>query len=258
MRKFLRPPNRASASARVMARELGVRMLRRRNSRYRYRPGDVIINWGNPDPMDVPAIVNHPSAVSRAINKRDAWSAFADAGVPTVEWTQCREQAGLWLGEDQRVLARATLRGSQGRGMTVYSREGTDWTEHGATLPEGATYVKVFGRNPRHVTEYRVHICNGKVIDYQQKKRRRNYESRINPYIRGHRFGWIFARSDIPTIPWDVSCAATRATEVLGLTFGAVDIAASRHGGVCVYEINTAPGIEGTTLDAYAGALNSC
>jgi glutathione synthase/RimK-type ligase-like ATP-grasp enzyme len=121
-------------------------------------------------------------------------------------------------------------------------------------MPNGETYVKVFGRNPAHVTEYRVAVCGGQVIDYAQKKRRRDYEGRFNPYIRSHGNGWIFAREEVSP-PEAVLHAATDAIELLDLDFGAVDIGSDRGGSVCVYEVNTAPGVEGTSLDRWGDAL---
>lgn len=251
-RTFIRQPNRPSESARALAREMGVRMIRRTNSRYTRRPSDVIINWGNPLAY---ATINKPAAVAHAIDKRATYAMLEEAGVPTVEYTDDKNEAWEWIMNDQRVLVRTSLRASQGKGITAHSLEGTKWTHDAYTMASGATYVKVFGRNPQHVTEYRVHVVNGQVIDYAQKKRRSNYEQRPNPYIRSWGNGWVFARSGV-VLPAAVNEAAREAVEALELDFGAVDVASDRNGGVCVYEVNTAPGLEGSTLTAYADALS--
>lgn len=261
-RIFIKQPNRPSASARDLARAMGVRMIRRTNSRYRSREGDVIINWGNPVYTIGGRVqyLNEPGAVRNAIDKRAAWALMREACVPTVEWTDVPQTARHWLEPGgTRVITRSTLRGSQGMGMEVYSYEGTEWTKdynvfiHADQTP---VYVKVFGRNPQHVTEYRVHVVDGQVIDYVQKKRRSNYEQGINPYIRSWSNGWVFARTAV-VLPAAVNEAAVASVEALGLDFGAVDVAANRDGGACVYEVNTAPGIEGSTVGAYATALNA-
>lgn len=254
-RTFIRQPNRPSESARALAREMGVRMIRRTNSRYTRRPSDVIINWGNPLEY---ATINKPEAVALAIDKRATYAVLEEAGVPTVEHTDCEWHAAGWIARDDRLLVRTSLRSSQGRGITVYSKGGTDWSRDWYDRPQdhrNAMYVKVFGRNPQHVTEYRVHVVKGQVIDYAQKKRRSNYEQRPNPYVRSWGNGWVFARSDV-VLPPAVNEAALGAVEALGLDFGAVDVASDRDGGVCVYEVNTAPGLEGSTLTAYADALS--
>lgn len=256
LRTFIKQPNKPSNGARDLARALGVRMIRRTNSRYVARDNDVIINWGNPAFTTSGKVwyINHPTAVCNAIDKRAAWVLMQEAGVPTVEWTQDKSDAWKWIMDDQRVLVRTSLRASQGKGMTAHSLEGTKWTDDAYTMADDATYVKVFGRNPQHVTEYRVHVVDGQVIDYVQKMRRRDYEQGSNPYIRSHGNGWVFARSDV-ILPTGVNEAALQAVAALGLDFGAVDCAADREGRVCVYEINTAPGLEGTTLDSYAKAF---
>ncbi len=261
-RLFVRPPRRPSQSARDVAFLLGARLIRRVNSRYSYRPGDRIINWGNPLPLPAPGIacVNQAEAVARAIDKRETWKNFGFYDVPTVEWTDDHEEALRWLIDDHRVIHRRTLRGSQGAGCQVYSLHGTDHTLDGHHFDEmafGGVYVKVFGRNPRHVTEYRVSVCDGQVIDYSQKKRRRDYEGRIDPYIRSYGNGWVFCREEV-NLPELAAITAQDAVEALGLDFGAVDLGVHRGGDTCVYEVNTAPGIEGTSHRRWADALASC
>lgn len=262
MRLFVRQPRRPSQSAREIAGRLGARLIRRTNSRYRYRSGDRIINWGNPLPFDAPycAVMNDPAAVEVAINKVLTWEKLELLQVPTVEWTEDWAEAVEWmLRNDERVMVRSILRGSQGRGITVYSRDGT---EHSLPVGNfeadgyepGGVYVKVFGRNPRRVSEFRVAVCNGQVIDYAQKKKRRNREGRFSPYVRSHGNGWVFCREGVE-LPPALHDAAQSAVEALDLDFGAVDCAIDRSGRVCVYEINTAPGIEGTSHDRWADAL---
>jgi len=261
-RLFVRPPRRASQSARDIAFRTGARLIRRNNSRYRFRTGDRVINWGNPAPIDVPnyAVYNHPVAVALAIDKSRTWDCLQLHGVPTVDVTYNWGDARHWLHEGQRVMVRTALQSSQGRGITVYSEHGTEHTlpsgNYEAAYHDGAAYVLVFGRNPAHVTEYRVAVCGGQVIDCSQKKRRRDYEGRIDPYIRSYGNGWIFAREGVEC-PESGAIAAIDAVEALELDFGAVDIGVHRHGHACVYEVNTAPGIEGTSHERWAEALAS-
>jgi glutathione synthase/RimK-type ligase-like ATP-grasp enzyme len=232
-------------------------MIRRTNSRYRYRPGHRIINWGNPLPIDAPLtyVYNTPNAVALAIDKPSTWITLKTHGVPTVEYTWDHGEAQRWMREDdERVLLRTTLRGSQGRGISAFSRDGTAYSQPMYEMYDGGgVYVKVFGRNPAHVTEYRVAVCDGQVIDFAQKKRRTDHEGRIDPYIRSHRNGWVFCREGV-TCPTDAHEAAVDAIVALGLDFGSVDLGVCRD-RVCVYEVNTAPGIEGTSHDRWSDAL---
>lgn len=259
MRLFVRPPRRPSRSARDIARMLSARLILRNNSRYRYRPGDRIINWGNPLPIEAPwlAVYNDPDAVGLAIDKLSTWEVLREHDVPTVEWSEDPADARDWLLNDQRVITRALTRASQGLGCVVYSYHGTDHTlnyDRFIHAQQTPVYVKVFGRNPKHVTEYRVAVCDGQVIDYAQKKRRRDYEGRINPYIRNHEQGWVFCREEI-ALPPELAGSAVEAVEALRLDFGSVDCALHRSGHTCVYEVNTAPGFEGTTGVRWRDAL---
>ena len=112
-------------------------------------------------------------------------------------------------------------------------------------------------------SEFRIHVFkrNGEyvVIDRQQKTLRTTHpttgepidKTKVNFMIRNHRNGFIFQRNDIK-VPADVEVQALKAMKVTGLDFGAVDVIWNEHEGrAYVLEINTAPGLEGTTLDNY-------
>jgi D-alanine-D-alanine ligase-like ATP-grasp enzyme len=47
------------------------------------------------------------------------------------------------------------------------------------------------------------------------------------------------------------------AVNTLGLDFGAVDLIVAKDGRVYVLEVNTAPGIEGITLEKYVKAFQN-
>jgi glutathione synthase/RimK-type ligase-like ATP-grasp enzyme len=107
--------------------------------------------------------------------------------------------------------------------------------------------------------EYRVHMFRGGVIDVTQK-RAVNQEDRtetFNRQIRNHGNGWVFCREDVdpPDAVWGQAYSAVRA---LGLEFGAVDVIWNDHYQTAyVLEVNTAPGLEGTTLERYVEAIRS-
>jgi hypothetical protein len=97
-------------------------------------------------------------------------------------------------------------------------------------------------------------VFKGSVIDFVQKKLKSGFTPK--PYIRSHDNGWVFCREGVE-LPESVSNTALRAVEALGLDFGAVDLAISKKGKVCVFEVNTAPGIEGTTVTNYTKAIKA-
>jgi D-alanine-D-alanine ligase-like ATP-grasp enzyme len=84
----------------------------------------------------------------------------------------------------------------------------------------------------------------------QQKKRRHDHDN-PNWQVRNHANGFIYARSDVNP-PAAVLDAAKKALAATGLDFGAVDVIWNQHAGrAFVLEINTAPGLEGTTVEEY-------
>jgi D-alanine-D-alanine ligase-like ATP-grasp enzyme len=95
-------------------------------------------------------------------------------------------------------------------------------------------------------------VWDGNIIDIQEKKRKKETpDDQVNWQIRNHDNGFIFARSEVapPRCILDYSLAAVSA---LGLDFGAVDLGYNvKREEAVVYEVNTAPGLEGSTLDAY-------
>ena len=138
------------------------------------------------------------------------------------------------------MVCRTTLSGHSGQGIVI------------ASSPEELVDAPLYTQFIEKDKEYRVHVFNGVIIDFQQKKRRRGEEQ--NDDIRNHANGWVYARSDV-VLPEDVETNAIRATLSLGLDFGAVDICTDLDGNAIVFEVNTAPGIFNTTLDKYVEAI---
>lgn len=232
---------RRSAGARALGRAMGVKVLRWRNSRYRPRAGHVVINWGCSEaPGWVATALNAPAAVARATNKLQTFQVLTEKSVPTVEFTQDHGQAAEWLKSDGLVIERHLLNGTQGRGLRV--------VRDVAEMQHAPLYTRYFKASH----EYRVHVVGGKVIDSQEKRRRPEYRGNE---VRNLAHGWVFCREDV-NIPPMVEAASVWAVRYLGLDFGAVDIKANRQGTRCaVLEVNTAPGLEGTTLERYAQSL---
>jgi D-alanine-D-alanine ligase-like ATP-grasp enzyme len=103
--------------------------------------------------------------------------------------------------------------------------------------------------------EYRVHVAFGRVIDVQQKRKRTNYDGTVDYAVRNHHTGWVYCREDVvDSTPRDN--LAIRAVDALGLDFGAVDIIYNEHlDAFYLLEVNTAPGLEGTTVEKYNAAF---
>ena len=238
------PSKMGSWGARSLRNSLDA-LLVRPNGHYKPRRDDVVINWGASGvPNWVAAnIKNHWLPVSVAINKWNTFKLLEAHGVSTVWNTDDKDLALNWLTAGHIVFARKTVVGTKGQGIVVVK------------TPADMVDTPLYTKFERKCKEYRVHVAFGQVIDFQQKKKRKGGDS--NAFIRNLDNGWIFAREGVilPDGMGDVSIAAIKA---LGLDFGAVDILHNPKTGKCfVLEINTAPGLEGSTLDSYVKAFTT-
>jgi glutathione synthase/RimK-type ligase-like ATP-grasp enzyme len=204
-----------------------------------------VLNWGNTTaPVNrLTQYINHPSAVNIARNKLSTFQRLKDNNFTQMpEFTTNKDVAQQWLNERHKVVVRQSLTSYGGRGIVV--------VKPGETLPDAPLYTKYF----KKTHEYRVHVFNGQVIDFTEKKHEQGVEP-ANPYIRNHDNGWVFCRENV-VLPDNVKAAAIRAVAILGLDFGALDVG-EKDGNVCLFEINSAPGVEGTTLEKYINVLRN-
>lgn len=242
------PYKRASKGAKEFAKATGILRLTKRQEQKHGNTITHIINWGSSKDRRVGATyINEPAAVCVAGNKKATFLAFKEAGVPRPDFTSDKSVAQDWLLAGDSVVVRKLLRASAGRGIVLVHPD--DSAEQ--TLPNAPLYVKY----TKKLEEYRIHVVRDSVIDVQQKKRRHDCpDERVDWQIRNHANGFIFARENVDA-PEAVQRAAVDAVRALKLDFGAVDIGWHKNGGPMVYEVNTAPGIEGTTCLKYLEAF---
>lgn len=234
---------RASDGCRVLSTALGVRRLKRDNSLYRPRRGDVIFNWGCsvlPD-FGEASIINSATAVAIASNKLRFFQSIGDEA-RTVPWTTESRVAEQWSTEGHKIVCRSSLTGHSGHGIIIVEPE----DEELPLVPLYTQYVK-------KQAEYRVHVVGGRVIDVQRKIRDPNREP-VDWHVRSHQNGFIFVRDNV-VLPPDAEAQALSAMRGSGLDFGAVDVIVKRDGTAFVLEVNTAPGLTGQTVTNYAEAF---
>jgi hypothetical protein len=239
-----------SQSARVLSTALGARQLAvPERSRFRPRINDTLINWGKSNwDYEQPLarfglVLNRPTSVARASNKLDCLRALES--VPTVrtpEWTTDRNVVRDWLREEGTVVfVRTLLRANSGRGIVKLEGEGVD-------IPAAPLYT----RYVRKLSEWRVHVMRGDAFHIQRKIARTGVEP-TDWQIRSHDNGFIF-QQEYNRDAWheEIGQMAVDTVTALGLDFGAVDILwASDLSYPVVLEVNTAPGLEGRTLEKY-------
>lgn len=225
------------------------RVIRHENSQYRPRPDDLVINWGCPPqrPWVPTKRLNEKRNVMLAVDKLDAFKKFKEAGVTIPAFTENYNDALKWSA-DKRVVGRSLLRSFEGKGIIV-----TPAGAPPAKADAEGRRVLLWTRYVPKKEEYRVHVFNGVAIDIAQKKRRQGVK--INNEVRSWRNGWVFARDGIDP-PDGIGALGVSAVQALGLNFGAVDIIWNEKKNKCyVLEVNTAPAIQGTTVERYADAI---
>jgi glutathione synthase/RimK-type ligase-like ATP-grasp enzyme len=264
-RLVIYPYKMGSQSAKNLAQAvttiIGAKVRRvKEQGRYRPKPSrSIILNWGNAriprfaviygDESDRTWWLNEPLVVARASNKLEAFGVFKKAEIPTPEWTTDKEVARQWLLQNKIVLSRTMLNSHSGRGIYI------NRPQEDGRLPirEAPLYV-LYKRKKK---EFRVHVFNGTVIDVAEKRKFNTTRRPIdfNNLVRNHDNGWSFCRESIQE-PGDLRQLAISSVACLGLNFGACDIIWNEKENKCyTLEVNTAPGLEGTTLERYSQAI---
>lgn len=254
------PASRVPGIARKLCRSLGGKIIRQ--DLYPKQPwlaaGDAIINYGGGtkpvwegfvgyNPIK---IVNHWDAVRCSSDKLATLRALEDAGVATLNWTTGKVTAQESY---DRTVVRALTRSTGSKGITII-----DSSTH--ELPDAPLYTEYFKKK----YEFRVHVFEGCVIDYTQKKMLSEDKRKAKgispvPYIRSYGNGWIFSRNHIQYFK-EVDKLAIAATAAVGLDFCGVDILCNANGdgtfkNAVVCETNAAPGMQATTYEKYRASF---
>lgn len=211
-----------------------------------------LINWGCGNHVenlryDIAAkVVNPIHQVAIAGNKLLTFQKLKDVdGIRIPTFTTDRSVAESWINDGVHVVCRTQLRGHSGAGIVLATKE--------SPLVDAPLYVQYVKKQQ----EFRVHVAFGEVIDVQEKRQRKDVPEEFvrNFQVRNHQTGWVYCREDIQE-PGCLRGMAIATVHQLGLDFGAVDIIYNAKQDACyVLEVNTAPGLEGTTVEKYADAF---
>lgn len=246
--------SRLVPTARAIRRAIGAKRIRpeeMENLRRRDMRGELFINWGTSgwweDNMD-DGILNYPMFVAGAANKSNAFDILATRGVHTVPFTSDPAKALEWYKDKSSVYIRQLRRGFSGRGIVVLNLKDKLSDEEFLEKCKGN---HLFTRYVRPSAEYRVHVFGNRVVDFTRKKRRKMDQPPPERFwVRSYRNGWVMTRNGVD-LPEVVESTAVEAVNGLGLHFGAVDILYIDKGRAPVLEVNTAPGLQGTSLQTY-------
>jgi glutathione synthase/RimK-type ligase-like ATP-grasp enzyme len=249
---FIYSHNPNSEGAKALAEALKATRIRHEKSTFKGAANKVVINWGAhnlPEEVAKCRIINTPAAIQVAANKLSFFQQMSNnhEGPRVPPWTTNTDQVGRWLNDGLTVVARTVLNGSSGVGML--------FIEPGNLIPLSPLYTQYIKKK----TEYRIHFMNGRIIDTQRKALRPEFKDgrEINWRVRNLDNGFVFIRNDI-VVPGDVVTQANLAIAATDLDFGAIDLIYNEQSNQAyVLEINTAPGLVGTTVTNYANAFAS-
>jgi glutathione synthase/RimK-type ligase-like ATP-grasp enzyme len=219
-----------------------------------------VINWGITnchwlDRVDYSKILNHPSRIANAVDKASALKILMDGGVPVPPFETSRETVNrLFDKEGRRVFCRTLTRASEGRGIVI------------ANSLDQVVPALLYTRYIPKVYEFRVHASSIGPFYIQRKKKLSQEElaargiSPESELIRNSANGYVFSSNlegieeNIKERVGELGALAVRA---LQLDFGAVDIITTNKEIMYVLEVNTAPGVEGETVNRYVEMLNT-
>ena len=177
----------------------------------------------------------------RGLNKIEQLRAFKQSGVCCPDYTTSKDEV-----KDlpcKTVFARTLINSTGGRGIVEFDKDGA--------CPNSPLYTAYIPKK----AEYRVHVFEGKVIDVQQKKKKRGFEADRDTRIRNLSNGYVYTRGSIVE-PEGLRQLGIDAVTAVGYTYGAVDIIYNEKQNKCfVLEVNSRPGLMGTTLDNYVNAI---
>ena len=249
------PYKMTSQSAKSLSHSLktkGVQQVRRVHSDGKFKNNfyrsNLIVNWGSSTKpqwwKEGTKVLNHWDNVDKSVNKLTTFHELDVNNVSIPEWTESTEVAQSWIDDGHKVYGRKILTGHSGAGINIFDSETI------CSSMECPLYTKATKAD----YEYRVHVFKGMVIDAQQKKKKNGHEGGIRG-IRNHANGWIYAREDV-TFPIPVLEQSIKAVAALELDFGAVDVGYNtEESKAYVYEVNSAPGLQGTTLENYTNTI---
>lgn len=233
------PYKMGSKSAKLLKEtlnDLGIKAYRKIGSTLSPKRKTLVIYYGGGETLPEGGMQLNRNRAT-ASNKLNTFRALESAGVSHVPFTDDQAVAREW----DCIVCRRTLTGHSGEGISI--------VERGTEIPRVPLYTKYI----KKAMECRIHVFNGKVIDAQVKRKRRDLpkDFEADTKVRNIHTGWVYCREDFT--PDDrVKALAIAAVAAVGLDFGAVDIIFNQHyNEYYVLEINTAPGLEGTTLTNY-------
>lgn len=251
MNLYIFSHNPSSEGAKALARALSIPKIKNENSSFVGGAKKTVINWGSRNlsaEILKCTVLNTQEAVAENANKLSffqAISVFEDS--PRLpQFTTDPDQAKSWVLKGHEVVARRTLNGSSGEGIHFMSKDDPDSF---VEAPLYTIYVK-------KKDEFRVHFAFGEIIDFQRKALRAGSSPNAHSWkVRNLANGFVFVRNEVK-LPKDVEEQTKLVIKHTSLDFGAIDLIYNEGSAKAyVLEVNTAPGLQGETIESYSNAF---
>ncbi|MBD3261821.1 MAG: hypothetical protein GF334_09190, partial [Candidatus Altiarchaeales archaeon] len=120
---YLYPYHPKSETAGLVAKELGIRRIKHKNSSVKDSKDLIIVNWGSSNlPYNEATIINIPEGVAVAANKLSFFRLADESNVRIPRFTTDKEVAASWLNQGREVCIRKKLTANSGVGLSVISK----------------------------------------------------------------------------------------------------------------------------------------
>jgi hypothetical protein len=258
--------------------------------------GKLCICWGTKTDKQVNMgtipVLNHPDKIKANRHKYNTLVALAKAGVYVGSFCSVKEiltALSKPTGHEPMAVPVIGRRNYHQGGEDFHTCLTIGHVKKAIDL--GATYF----RNYMDVKdEYRLHVFQGAVINAQKKTERSDMkkafaeqfsdkiknnaaktgkkldeatikhvlediggrQGHANQIIKSNTRGWKFSQIKLTSLNKDLQDLAVRAVEASGLDFAAVDCVMLENGKPAIIELNTGPGLEGSSFNAYVAVFN--
>jgi len=185
----------------------------------------------------------------QSVDKLTQYKWFKEQGLSSLEFTDDYSQIRRWLGEDHTVFGRRYLNSSCGKGIVVI--EPTTSNDDLDSLSPCPVYTK-YKKKKR---EFRVHVFKDKVVAVCEKKLRSGWNGPRDTKVRNLANGYVFVQM-VQNEPEGLRELALTAAKVSPSDFKGVDIGYNeRNNDLFIIEVNSAPGIAGSNIQAYVNTI---
>ena len=176
------------------------------------------------------------------LNKIQQFQKFQEHGVCCPAWTS--DATKIAELNSKTVFARTLINSTNGRGIVPF--------DSGAEVPRAPLYTAYIPKK----AEYRVHIMGDHVVDVQEKRMKKDFnKDNRDVKVRNLHNGYVYCRDNIKVTD-AMTEQAKLATKACGYFYGAVDIIYNeKQNKYYVLEVNSRPGLMGTTLEKYTECI---